>query len=147
MSAKYPIHIHRREDATGGAPKFLATTALVKLAAAPADTQAQLHELAAAYTRTLGEAHAHLEIAQRETRERARAYWRVAQTLHAFEATLDAAGFYLAQQTETFARDLGMHPGALRKIFTFHKKISDPNQIDPSVRWSHYSERRTRERK
>lgn len=146
MNEKYPIHIHRREDAASGAPKFLVTTALVKLTVSPDLVQAQLGDLAEAYTRAIAEAHAALSVAKRDAKERARAYWRVGKALRDFEAALGAAGFYLVRQTETFARDLGMHPGALRKVLTFQKKFSDPNQIDPSARWSQYSERRTRER-
>jgi hypothetical protein len=142
MSDRFPIYIHRRDDAASGTTKFLATTALVKLADAPEQLQTQLEEWADAYARTLDEARAALADARRDVRERTRAYWRVGEAIRDFDASLDAAGFYLVGQTETFARDLGLHPGSLRKILAFHRRNADPNALDAQAAWTQYRERR-----
>ena len=139
MNDKYPIRIHRRDDQ--GVTTFLATTALVKLADSPEQLQAQLREGAAAYTHALAEARAALAEAKRDASARARAYWRVGKSIHDFEAFLDAAGFYLVAQTETFARDLEVHPGSLRKILAFQSKFPDASTLDSQKVWTRYRDR------
>ena len=136
MNDKYPIRIHRRDDQ--GVTTFLATTALVKLADSPDQLQAQLRESAAAYARALAEARAALAEAKRDARERSRAYWRVGKAIRDFEAFLDATGFYLVAQTETFARDLELHPGSLRKILAFQSKFPDASALDSHKAWTRY---------
>jgi len=140
MTDKFPVRIHRRED--NGVATFRATTALVKLAATPAQLQSQLLDFAEAYARTLAEARAALDAAKHDARERARAYWRVGKAIRDFETSLDAAGFYLVGQTETFARDLGLHPGSLRKIRAFQQRNPDLSALGAGKRWSAYRERR-----
>lgn len=142
MSDRFPIYIHRRDDAASGTTKYLATTTLVKLAAAPEQLQVQLEELADVYARTLGEAQTALDDARRDARQRTRAYWRVGKAIRDFDASLDAAGFYLVGQTETFARDLGLHQGSLRKILAFHRRNADPNALDAQAAWTRYREQR-----
>ena len=141
MSERFPIYIHRRDDAANGATKFLATTALVKLAVAPEQLQAQLLDLAEVYARALNETRAALEDARRDSREHTRAYWRAGKAIREFEASLDAAGFYLVGQTATFARDLGVHPGSLRKILAFQRRNADPSALDTQTAWTQYRER------
>lgn len=141
MSKRYPVRIHRRDDR--GAPRFRATTALEKLADAPEQLEAQLRDLVDAYTRALATAQAALADAKRAPRERTRAYWRVGQAIRDFETTLAAAGFYLVAQTATFARDLGVHQGSLRKVLAFHRQFPDAAALDPQMKWSGYRERRS----
>ncbi len=140
MTDKFPVRIHRRDD--NGVATFRATTALVKLVATPAQLQSQLLDFAEAYARTLAEARAALDDAKHDARERARAYWRVGKAIRDFETSLDAAGFYLVGQTETFARDLGLHPGSLRKILAFQQHHPDANALDPGMAWTQYRDRR-----
>jgi hypothetical protein len=66
---------------------------------------------------------------------RARAYWRVGKAICDFEASLDGAGFYLAGQTETFARDLGLNAGTLRKILAFYRRHADANVLRGDSPW------------
>jgi phytoene dehydrogenase-like protein len=139
VTDKFPVRIHRRDD--GGAATFLATTALVKLADSPEQVQAQLRESAAAYSHALTEACAALAEARHDASARARAYWRVGKSIRDFEAFLDAAGFYLVAQTETFARDLGVHPGSLRKILAFQSKFPDASMLDEQKAWTRYRDR------
>ncbi len=141
MSERFPIYIHRRDDVANGATKFLATTALVKLAVAPEQLQAQLLDLAEAYARALNETRAALDEARRDSRERSRAYWRAGKAIRDFEALFAAAGFYLVGQTATFARDLGVHPGSLRKILAFQRRNADPSALDAQTAWTRYRER------
>ncbi len=143
MSERFPIYIHRRDDAANGATKFLATTALVKLAVAPEQLRVQLLDLAEAYARALNETRAALDEARRDSRERSRAYWRAGKVIRDFEASLAAAGFYLVGQTATFARDLGVHQGSLRKILAFQRRNADPRALDAQTAWTRYRERRS----
>ncbi len=139
MSARFPIHIHRREE--DGVTTFLATTSLTQLVISPERLDARLREVAAMYTRALADARAALDRARGDTSERARAYWRVAEAIRAFEASLDTVGFYLVGQTATFARDLGIHPGSLRKVLAFQRRHPDADALDAHARWTLYRER------
>lgn len=139
MNERFPIHIHRRDE--NGATKFLATTALVKLADSPDRLQAQLRDLTDTYARAVEAARHELDAARRDQGERARAYWRVGKAVRNFEATLDAAGFYLVSQTDTFARDLAVHPGSLRKILAFQKRFPEVDALDSQTAWMRYRER------
>ncbi|MEW5720214.1 MAG: hypothetical protein AB1817_16430 [Chloroflexota bacterium] len=130
MNQRFPIHIHRRDE--NGATTFLATTALVKLADAPDQLQAQLRDFADAYVRVVAEARAALDDARGE---RQRAYWRVGKAIYDFEATLGGAGFYLAGQTATFARDLGLNAGTLRKILAFYRRNADVSALRADSPW------------
>ncbi len=125
MNQRFPIHIHRRAE--NGVTTFLATTALVKLADAPDQVQAQLRDFADAYARTLAEARAALDDS--------RAYWRVGKAIYDFEASLGGAGFYLAGQTATFARDLGLNAGTLRKVLAFYRRNADANALRADSPW------------
>ncbi|HEX7593527.1 MAG TPA: hypothetical protein VF429_05075 [Anaerolineae bacterium] len=139
MNERFPIHIHRRDE--NGTRKFLATTALVKLADSPDRLQAQLGELADTYARAVEVARLELDVARRDQGERTRAYWRVGKAIRDFEATLDAAGFYLVSQTDTFARDLALHSGSLRKILAFQKRFPEVDALDSQTAWMRYRER------
>jgi hypothetical protein len=130
MTQRFPIRIHRRDE--NGVTTFRATTALVKLADAPDQVQAQLREWSEAYARTLVEARVALDDAKRE---RARAYWRVGKTICDFEASLGRAGFYLVGQTATFARDLGLNAGTLRKILAFYRRNVDASALRDDTPW------------
>jgi len=130
MTQRFPIHIHRRAE--NGVTTFRATTALVKLADAPDQVQAQLREWSDAYARALAAARAALDEGKRE---RARAYWRVGKAICDFEAALDRAGFYLAGQTATFARDLGLNAGTLRKILAFYRRNADADALRADSPW------------
>jgi len=126
MNKLYPIQLHRRDE------KIIATTALAKLAEDPDRVNAQLRECADAYTRAINEA----RLARAQIRsERAHAYWRIGQAIHEFDATLRDAGFYLPAQTATFARDLGMHEGSLRKIIALHRQHPEMNSLDKTKSW------------
>jgi len=50
-------------------------------------------------------------------------------------ATLGGAGFYLAGQTTTFARDLGLNAGTLRKILAFHRRNPDDSALQGDTPW------------
>ncbi len=120
MTKRFPLRIHRREQ--NGAVTFLATTALAKLADDPDRTNALLRDFAAAYTRALARVRDALAEGKRARGEKARRDARVGQAIQEFENTLGAAGFYLFARTETFARDLGVNAGWLRKMIAFQRK-------------------------
>jgi hypothetical protein len=130
MNKRFPIRIHRRDE--NGASTFLATTALVKLTDAPDQVQAQLREWGDAYARVVVEARAALNEARGE---RQRAYWRIGKAIYDFEAALGGAGFYLAAQTATFARDLGLNAGTLRKILAFYRRNAGARAVRGDSPW------------
>ncbi|MBI5303806.1 MAG: hypothetical protein HY868_16845 [Chloroflexi bacterium] len=138
MKQLFPIQIHWRDG------KITATTAVAKLADDPDRVNAQLRDFAEAYTSALANArNAHAD-AKRDAPNRPRAYWRIGQAIGEFDATLRAAGFYLPAQNATFARDLGMHEGSLRKILAFYRRTPDANALDPVKGWYGYREHRTK---
>jgi hypothetical protein len=138
MNKVFPIQLHQRDE------NFIATTALAKLAEDPDRINAQLRELADAYARAIAEAHAALNALQRGAPERGRAFWRVGQIIEEFERALQSTGFYLPAQTATFARDLGMAEGTLRKITAFHRRNPDVNALDASDPYQPRANRRAR---
>ncbi len=125
MTKRFPIRIHRREQ--NGAVTFLATTALEKLADDPDRTNAQLREFAEAYTRAVASARAALT---RAPRNRAERYGRVGEAIREFERVIGAAGFYLFARTETFARDLGINAGSLRRILASQRKTPSAGRVE-----------------
>lgn len=129
MTPRFPIRIHRRDE--NGVTTFLATTAFVQVATAPEQTQARLREFGAAYARALAAARAALDARG----ERQRAYWRVGKAIYDFQAALAAAGFYLAGQTATFARDLGLNAGTLRRILAFYRRNAEAGALRGDSPW------------
>jgi hypothetical protein len=138
MNKLFPIQLHQRDE------KFIATTALTKLAEDPDRTNAQLHELAEQYTHAIAEVRAALATIQRGAPERGRAFWSVGQIIEEFERALQSTGFYLPAQAATFARDLGMAEGTLRKITAFHRRNPDVNALDASDPYQPRANRRAR---
>jgi hypothetical protein len=120
MMKRYPLRIHRREQ--NGAVTFLATTALAKLADDPDRTNAQLRDFAGAYARARASARDAIVAGKRARGEKSRRDARVGQAIRDFEEEIGAAGFYLFARTETFARDLGVNAGWLRKIIALQQK-------------------------
>lgn len=129
MNKLFPIQIHRRDE------KFIATTALEKLADDPDRINAQLRDFADAYAHALAEARAAREDGKHDARERARGYWRIGQAIRDFENALKTAGFYLPGQTGIFARELGLNAGTLRKILAFHRNNPDEHAQDARSIW------------
>ena len=130
MNARYAVRIHRRGD------RFVATTALEKLASDPGRIDAQLRDIADAYARAVAAFREALADGQRGARGRGAAYWRAGQTIVDFENALSAAGFYLVTQNAAFARDLGMNAGTLRKIIAYRRRNPDVNALDATSYWT-----------
>jgi len=138
MNPLFPIHIHRRDN------DFRATTALEKLASDPDRVNAQLRDIADTYARAITTVQEALADAKRGSNNRGIAYWRAGQTIIDFEIILNAAGFYLAAQNATFARDLGMAEGTFRRFIAFRRRNPDVNALDLDDPWQSPRTRRVK---
>ncbi len=138
MNERFPIHIHRRNE--NGTRKFLATTALVKLADSPDQLQAQLREIADTYARAVEVVRLELDVARRDKGERARTGASAGRSA-TLKRRSTRRGVYLVSQTDTFARDLALHAGSLRKILAFQKRFPEVDALDSQTAWMHYRER------
>ena len=134
MRDKYPLRIIRKEQSM----EFKATTSLDKVADVSANIRQELGYLEHDYKFMVNAVQAALGFVREDKPSDPRLYWLAGDAIVNFLNRIDEIGFYLVDQNDTIARDIGVSEVQVRKIKAFRRRFPRISFVDPSVPWARY---------
>jgi len=132
MKNKYPIKIIVTKE-----NKFKAATLLEKISNSSISIQQELIFIEIDYTALINTIKTLLAISSQRKVD-PRMFWLIGDHIIRFLDRLDEIGFYLMQQNQTLARDIGISESSTKKIICFRRRFSKISWVDPSISWAKY---------
>jgi hypothetical protein len=132
MKENHPLKIVKNKDNI-----FKATTSVNKVTDNTKNVRQELCLVEVDYTVLIETVHRFLGFSSK-WRVDPRLFWLIGDTMLRFFELLDEIGFYLIQQNQTLARDIGISESSIRKILSFRKRFPGISMVDPTILWSKY---------
>mgnify|MGYP001087817623 CR=1 FL=1 len=132
MKEKYPLKIIRTENNI-----FKAATSINKFNDNTKNIRQELSFVEIDYTVTIESVHRLLGFSSKK-RVDTHLYWLIGNAILQFFERLSELGFYLIQQNQTIARDIGISKSSISRILSFRKRFPKVSMIDPTIPWAKY---------
>ncbi len=132
---QYPIRIFRGDNTER---PFKISTAMEVMQNVSRNIQKELSFMEQDYAIVIETVKNILALCSKQRDKSSRLYWRIGHELSGFLHRIDNLGFYLLNQNETFARDIGIGKSSVDKIIAFNKRFENIYWVDPSIQWGKY---------
>ncbi|MGC8719214.1 MAG: hypothetical protein ACP5TY_04305 [Thermodesulforhabdaceae bacterium] len=135
MKDKFPLKIVTSDQQKN---RFKATTSMDKLNEKSKNIRQELAYLEEDYSVLIKTIRDIIAVSSQSRRTDPRLYWLVGDMIIRFLERIDDIGFYLMQQNNTLARDIGVSQSSIEKIVSFRRRFSKLSMVNPTIPWAKY---------
>lgn len=134
MRGKFPLRMIRKRKSM----ELKATTSLERVADISANIRQELSYLEQDYKLMVNAVQSILGFAKENKRPDPRLYWLAGDAMVNFLNRIDEVGFYLVDQNNTIARDIGVSESQVERIKAFRRRFRRISLVDPHIAWAKY---------